>query len=143
MGRMFLVTVGAHLKWIEADIIDTATSTGTIRKLCHKFATHGIPETIVTMVLTSKEFQQFVQLNGIRYIQEFIIKRYYELLVYRILPGLGERTIQTLKIGLKKMTIGTLDDQLSRFLFQYYLTPHSTTGISLAELLLEGSLFSP
>ena len=68
MGKMCLVTVDAHLKWIEADIVDIATSTGTIRKLCHMFATHGIPETIVTMVLTSKGFQQFVQLNGIRHI---------------------------------------------------------------------------
>ena len=59
MGRMFLVTVDAHFKWIEADIVDTATSTGTIRKLHHLFATHGIPETIASdngSAFTSKEF---------------------------------------------------------------------------------------
>ena len=71
MGKMFLVTVDAHSKWIEADIADTATSTGTIQKLRHMFATHGIPDTIVSdnsSVFTSKEFQQFVQLNGIKYV---------------------------------------------------------------------------
>ena len=34
------------------------------------------------------------------------------------------------------MTTGTLDDRLARFLFQYRLTPHSTTGICPAELLM-------
>ena len=33
LGKMFLITMDAHSKWIEADIVDNATSTGTIRKL--------------------------------------------------------------------------------------------------------------
>ena len=48
LGKMFLVTVDAHSQWIEADMVDNATSTGTIRKLRQMFATHGIPETIVS-----------------------------------------------------------------------------------------------
>ena len=35
------------------------------------FATHGIPEIIVSdngSVFTSKEFQQFVQMNGIKHV---------------------------------------------------------------------------
>ena len=44
--------------------------------------------------------------------------------------------MQTLKIGLKKITSGILEDRLARFLFQYRLTPHSTTGTSPAELLM-------
>ena len=63
---MFLVTVDAHSKWIEADVVDSATSTGTIRKLRQMFATHGIPEIIVSdngSVFTSKEFQQFAQMK--------------------------------------------------------------------------------
>ena len=58
-GKMFLVTVDAHSKWIEADVVDNATSTGTIKKLRQVFATHGIPEIIVRdngSVFTSKEF---------------------------------------------------------------------------------------
>ena len=34
------------------------------------------------------------------------------------------------------MTEGSVDTKLARFLFQYRLTPHSTTGQSPAELLL-------
>ena len=59
MGRMFLVTVDAHFKWIQADIVDTATLNGAIQKLHYLFATHGIPETIASdngSAFTSKEF---------------------------------------------------------------------------------------
>ena len=121
----------AHSKWIEADIVDNATSTGTIRKLRQMFATHGIPETIVSdngSVFTSKEFQQFVQLNGIKHVTTAPY--------HPASNGLAERAVQTLKIGLKKVTSGTLEDRLARFLFQYRLTPHTTTGISPAELLM-------
>ena len=31
---------------------------------------------------------------------------------------------------------GSLETHISRFLFQYRNTPHTTTGVSLAELLL-------
>ena len=131
MGKMILVTVDAHSRWIEADIADTATSTGTIQQLRHMFATHGIPDTIVSdngSVFTNKEFQQFVQLNGIKHITTAPY--------HPASSGLAERVVQTLKNGLKKMTTGTLDDRLACFLFQYRLTPHSITGTCPAELLM-------
>ena len=34
------------------------------------------------------------------------------------------------------MTSGSLEDRLSKFLFHYRITPHSTTGVTPAELLL-------
>ena len=34
------------------------------------------------------------------------------------------------------MIVGTLEDRISRFLFPYRTTPHTTTGVSLAELLM-------
>ena len=43
--------------------------------------------------------------------------------------------MQTVKHGVKKMTSGTLRDKLARFLFQYRITPQTTTGVSPAELL--------
>ena len=48
--------------------------------------------------------------------------------------GLAERAVQTLKTGLKKMTVGNIEDKLACFLFQYRITPHTTTGQSPAEL---------
>ena len=131
LGKMFLVTVNAHSKWIEADVVDGATSTGTIRKLRQMFATHGIPEIIVSdngSVFTSKEFQQFAQMNGIKHVTT--------LPYHPVSNGLAERAVQTIKMGLKKITDGTLEDRLAHFLFQYRLTPHTTTGTSPAELLM-------
>ena len=56
---------------VEAQVVDTLTSTGTICKLHHMFATHGIPETGVTdnaSVFTSSEFQHFMDMNGIKHL---------------------------------------------------------------------------
>ena len=78
LGKMFFVTVDAHSKWIEADIIDNA-------------------------------------------------------LYHPASNGLAKRAVQTLKIGLK-ITSGALEDRLAWFLFQYHLTPHSTTGTSQLSL---------
>lgn len=33
MGKMFLITVDAHSKWLEAHVVETPTSAGTIQKL--------------------------------------------------------------------------------------------------------------
>eukprot|EP00731_Ephydatia_muelleri_P024869 Em0016g1140a len=49
--------------------------------------------------------------------------------------GMAERAVQTVKQGVKKMTTVTLRDKLARFLFQYRITPQTTTGVSPAELL--------
>ena len=122
MGKMFLVTVDAHSKWLEAHVVETPTSTGTIRKLRHMFGTHGISETIVTdngSVFTSKEFQQFTDLNRIKHLTTA---------PYRPASnGLAERAVQILKTGLKKMTTGNIEDNLARFFYQYRITPHTTT----------------
>ena len=53
-----------------------------------------------------------------------------------LLNGLAERGVQTFKEGLKKMTEASVETTFAQFLFQYRLTPHSTTGQSPAELLL-------
>ena len=95
------------------------------------FATHGIPEIIVSdngSVFTSKEFQQFAQMNGFKHVTTAPY--------HPASNGLAERAVKTLKIGLKKITDGTLEDRLGCFLFQYRLTPHTTTGTSPAELLM-------
>ena len=56
--------------------------------------------------------------------------------------GQAEWAVQVFKEGLKKFTKGTLETKLARFLFQYRLTPHTTTGIPPAELLMGRQLRS-
>ena len=50
--------------------------------------------------------------------------------------GLAERGVQTFKRMMKKCPEGTLTAKVARVLFSYRVTPHTTTGLSPAELLL-------
>ena len=131
MGRTFLILVDAHSKWLEVVPVSTPSSQQAIKALRHIFSTHGLPEVLVTdngSAFTSMDFATFVKRNGFRHIR---CAPYHPAS-----NGLAERAVQTFKEAMKKMvTGGDLDTHLSRFLFQYRLTPHSTTGHSPAELL--------
>ena len=95
------------------------------------FATHGLPQAVISdygSVLTSSDFEEFMQMNGIRHIRT--------VPYHPASNGLADRTVQTLKEGLQKLTSGCFETKLSRFLFQYRITPHTTTGQALAQLLM-------
>ena len=107
------------------------TASVTIEKLRSIFATHGLPDTVVTdngPTFTSELFQEFMEKNGIRHVRTAPY--------HPASNGLAERAVETLKDGLRKMSGHTLETKLSRFLFQYRITPHTTTGISPAEMLM-------
>ena len=62
---------------------------------------------------------------------------------YHPVPNvLAERAVQPFKKAMKKATTSDLVTRLSRFLFQYYITPDTTTGVSPAELLMGPQLWS-
>ena len=70
-GKMLLVVIDAHSKWLDVAIINSTTSTATIDSLRRIFATHGITESIVSdneTVFASEEFTEFVTMNGIHHI---------------------------------------------------------------------------
>jgi len=65
-GRMFLIVVDSHSKWLDAIPVSNANSVSTIRELRKLFATHGIPEIVVSdngTAFTSVEFSEFVKRN--------------------------------------------------------------------------------
>ena len=132
MGKLFLLMVDAHSKWLEVHIVPSATSLNTIEKMRSTFATHGLPEMLVTdngSAFTSQEFTDFLRKNGIRHVTSAPY--------HPATNGLAERAVQTFKAAMKKAPPKTsIETRVSRFLFHYRLTPHSTTGISPAELLL-------
>ena len=112
--------------------VSSATAAATIAELRSIFATHGLPEILVTdngTCFTSAEFQDFIQGNGIRHIKT---SPYHPAS-----NGLAERSVQTLKEYLKKNDTDDLNTNISRFLFRNRITPHSTTGVLPPELLLE------
>jgi hypothetical protein len=130
-GKMFLVLIDAYSKWLEVKIVTSATSNATIEHLRSIFAVHGLPEVIVSdngTTFSSAEFQDFMQSNSIRHIRTAPY--------HPASNGQAERAVKIVKEGLKKSSKDSLQTQLSRFLFRYRLTPHSTTGTAPAELLL-------
>ncbi len=96
--------------------------------------TGAVPETIVSdngTCFTSEEFEIFLKsING--------IKHYTSAPYHPASNGLAERAVQIIKHGLKKETVGDIEERLAKILFNYRITPQTTTGISPSELLLGG-----
>lgn len=136
-GKMLLIIVDSHSKWIDVHSSITSTSTVTIEHLRKTFSTHGIPDSIVSdnaSCFTSDEFKHFCKMNGIKHITPAPY--------HPSSNGMAERAVQTVKEGLDKQREGTLETKLSRFLFNYRITPHATTNTSPAELLMKRKLKS-
>ena len=131
LGHTFLIVVDAHSKWLEVFQMPASTSRATIQQLRALFAQFGLPQTIVTdngPCFSSEEFTFFLKNNGILHLKSAPY--------HPSSNGLAERAVQTFKQGMKKFTDGDLRDRLSRFLAHYRTTPHTTTGVCPAELLL-------
>ena len=75
---------------------------------------------------TSAEFNEFMSNCGVNHITTAVYKPSTN--------GLAERMVQTFKKSLKKST-EPLQLSMDRFLFNYRMTPHSTTGVSPGELM--------
>lgn len=96
-GQMFLVVVDAYSKWMEVKMVKQANSRNTISILQSLFATHGLPELVVSdngTVFTSTEFKQYMQLNGIRH---STAAPYHPAT-----NGLAERAVQTFNHSSRK-----------------------------------------
>ena len=129
-GRMFLVIIDTHSKWLEVVPMKTATSATTVHRLRTLLARFGVPESVVTdngPQFIGMEFEQFCERNGIGHIK---VAPYHPAS-----NGLAERAVQTFKQGFQKYTEGTIEDRVARFLLHYRIFPHSTTGMSPAQLL--------
>ena len=137
LGEMFLLIVDAHSKWMDIYPVKSATSQATIEKLRQSFSVFGLPKLLVSdngTCFTSAEFETFMKQNGIDHVRSAPF--------HPSSNGLAERAVQTFKEGMKKIKGDTLQTKLSRFLFSYRITPHTTTGLSPAELMMSRRLRS-
>ena len=130
-GRMYLIIVDAHSKWIEAVCTPSATSAAVIEELNVLFAQFGLPDTIVTDNGTC-----FVSAEFAVYLKKYGIKHITSAPYHPATNGMAERAVQIVKQGLRKITQGSIRTRLAKILKAYRLTPHSTTGMSPAEMLL-------
>ena len=108
--------------------VNSATSSVTIDKMRSTFASHGLPEIVVSdsgSNFVSSEFKSFLQKNDIKHITSAPY--------HPSTNGLVERAVQTFKQGMKKHGDGSVDTKLARFLLSYQITPQSTTGESPAQ----------
>ena len=128
-GRYFLVIVDAHSKWVDVYPTSGTTAKETIQCLQHSFSRYGLPVSLVSdngPCFVSEEFKDFCKNIGARHITTAVYKPSTN--------GLAEKMVQTLKKALRTSK-SSVQDTLDRFLFNYRLTPHSTTGVSPSELM--------
>ena len=128
-GNYFLILVDAHTKWVEICKVSGTTSKETIARLQHMFTQFGLPVSLVSdngPCFTSQEFKTFTNNCGVKHLTTAVYKP--------ATNGLAERMVQTFK---KALTASgdPLQLTLDKFLFNYRMTPHSTTGRSPAELM--------
>ena len=129
-GKMLLVIVDAYSKWPEVWITLSTSAQVTIDHLRMSFATHGLPEVVVSDnagCFAGEEFRTFLACNGIR--QRFTPPR------HPASNGEAENVVKIVKMALKKRA-GSLLVRLTRWLYHYRNLPHSATGQTPAELLL-------
>ena len=91
-GKMILILIDAHSKWIEAVCTPSTTSSAVIEELKTLFAQFGIPETIVTdngSCFVSAEIEAFFENNGIKHITSAPY--------HPASNGLAERAVQIVK----------------------------------------------
>ena len=121
-GKTFLIIVDAYSKWLEV-LECKQMAESTITNLRQVFATHGLPEFIVSddgPAFVSEQFSTFLSCNGIRHIKS--------ALYHPSSNGLTERAVQKSHIPLPV--------RLSQFLFRCRITPHTSTRHTPAEMLM-------
>ncbi|XP_015271459.1 PREDICTED: uncharacterized protein K02A2.6-like, partial [Gekko japonicus] len=130
-GQMFLIVVDAMSKWLEVVHMKSTTSLAVIHALRRLFATHGLPDVIVSdngPQFVSEEFRLFLTSNGIRQMTSAPF--------HPASNGQAERMVRTAKEALGKMDEGDWSQRLGSFLLLQHTTPCSATGRSPAELLM-------
>ena len=129
-GKMYLLIIDAHSKWIEAINTPSFTSAAAVIEELHVlFAQFVLPDTIVSdngSCFVSAEFKAFLKKNG--------IKQITSAPYHPASNGLAERAVQIVKQGLK-VTKGSTRTRLAKILKAYRLTPYATIGMSPSDLL--------
>ena len=132
----FLIIVDAHSKWVDVYCTKGMTAQVTIKCLRHSFSSYGLPVSLVSdngPCFISHEFKEFIDNCGIRHITTAVYKPSTN--------GLAERMVQTFKRALRHSK-EPITITIDKFLYNYRMTPHSTTGVSPAELMFGRKLRS-
>ena len=110
---------------------NSCTSAITIEKLRDSFASHGLPDTLVSdngPCFVSQEFEGFMKGSGNRHV--------WTAPYHPASNGLAERAVQSFKADMRKQSSGSVKTKLAKLLLNYRTNPHTTTGVAPAQLLM-------
>jgi hypothetical protein len=132
LGHDFLVVIDAHSDFPFVIPVRDISATETVNALYTIFSEHGLQEQIVSDnggQFVSASFDKFCQSHGISHIRTSAY--------HPSTNGKAERFVRTFKSALTAMKSepGTTEQKLTKFLFRYHTTPHTTTCRSPSELL--------
>ena len=127
-GYMFLIVVDAYSKWMEVYPMPQPH-----KLLLKSFAVHLLPMDSQTLLCQTMAHASLVQnLPSLCSAMASNISDQYHF-TQRQSNGLAERAVQTFKESMKKVTDNSsVETKVSRFLFRYRITQHTTTGQSPA-----------
>ncbi|KAI8506223.1 hypothetical protein Bbelb_156500 [Branchiostoma belcheri] len=132
-GKDFILIVDYYSKYIEFHKLERTRSTDVIIKLKKTFATHGIPEEII-----SDNGPQYASEEFARFAQTWSFTHTTSSPHYPQSNGLAERAVQTMKRLLQKARADNKDPFLA--LLEYRNTPVDNTLPSPAQLLMSRRL---
>ncbi|KRY89465.1 Ribosome biogenesis protein BMS1 -like protein [Trichinella pseudospiralis] len=125
-GKISLLVVDAFSKWQEVRIVPSTSSVSAIEVFRELFATHGLPDCLVTD--NGRAFNR-TELSTSRPLRSTHASN-----------GLAERAVQSTKEALKRITSGSWSAPLARLLLFQHTTPDPRSNLSPAELLMKREL---
>lgn len=132
-GKMFLIIVDSFSKWPEVFLMSNIGSGLTIEKFKDLFLRFGFPVHLVTdngTSFTSTEFKNFCNVAAINHT--------FTPPHHPATNGAAERFVETFKTNVTKIVENgkSLKYAIGIFLSDYRATPHKSTGVSPARLML-------
>ncbi|XP_026536196.1 uncharacterized protein K02A2.6-like, partial [Notechis scutatus] len=97
-GHTFLITVDAYSNWLEVSNMRTTTTEAVTKELSKLFATHGLPD-----VLVSNNGPQFTSLEFKKFLVEWGIRHALTAPAHPAANGRAERMVQFTKKTIQKM----------------------------------------
>ncbi|XP_058038083.1 uncharacterized protein K02A2.6-like [Ahaetulla prasina] len=128
LGQTFLILVDAYSKWVDIVLTPSPTAGAVIRALDGLFATHGLPDVIVTdngAQFTSAPFRQFLTRLDIRHATTAPY--------HPAGNGRAERAVQSAKEALGRLSSANWHQKIC----QYLLAQHTTLAQKLTEARLK------
>ncbi|XP_060542405.1 uncharacterized protein K02A2.6-like [Pantherophis guttatus] len=130
-GQTFLIVVDAFSKWLEIILMPSTTAEAVIKALRKLFATHGLPDTLV-----SDNGPQFTATLFEGYLAGLGIRHALSAPFHPASNGLAERFVRTAKEALSRLDNRDWQARIDQFLAVQHATPCTATGRSPAELLM-------